>query len=146
MNLPVKLRIWAAGHSKLSEALRIALGVILIWKGISFLLNLEVLQRYLEETGINDSLGLSAAINFLAQLIIILNLFGGICIALNLKTRLFCWFNLPIVFGAVFLVNMHRGNFEPQLEFWLSLFSLLVIAFILLIGNKAQSHNHHVVV
>jgi len=144
MNLPVKLRIWAAGHSKLSEALRITLGLILVWKGISFLLNLDVLHLYLEETGINDSLGLSAAINFLAQLIIILNLFGGICIALNIKSRLFCWFNLPIVFGAVFLVNMNRGSFEPHIEFWLSLFSLLVIVFLLLIGDKARSHNHHI--
>jgi uncharacterized membrane protein YphA (DoxX/SURF4 family) len=146
MNLPVKLRIWAAGHSKLSEALKVTLGFILIWKGISFLLNLDVLQLYLEETGINDSLGLSAAINFLAQLIIILNLFGGICIALSIKTRLFCWFNLPIVFGAVFLVNMQRGGFEPRLDFWLSLFSLLAIIFILLTEKKARSHDRHIAV
>ncbi len=142
MNLLEKLRVWAAGHPKFSEILRIILGIILVWKGIAFLFNLNLLHLYLYYTGLNDALGLSAVINILAQLIIILNIFGGICIALNISARLFCWFNLPILFGAVFLVNMYRGRFEPHAEFWLSLFSLLAITFILLADNRAHAHHH----
>jgi len=140
MSFPGKLRVWVAGHPKFSEILRIILGIVLIWKGIAFMLDLDLLHLYLYYTGISDILGLSAAINIVAQLIIILNIFGGICIALNFNARLFCWFNLPILFGAVFLVNMYRGNFEPHVEFWLSLLSLLAIAFILLTGKQAHAH------
>lgn len=141
MNTVEKLRIWAAGHPKLPEGLRIALGLVLVWKGISFLQNLDLLHLYLHYTGINDSLGLSSAINIVAQLIIILNLFGGVCIALNIQSRLFCYMNLPILFGAVFLVNMYRGSFEPHAEFWLSLASLLAIVLVLMIGDMAHSHH-----
>jgi hypothetical protein len=44
------------------------------------------------------------------------------------------------LFGAVFLVNMYRGRFEPHAEFWLSLFSLLAITFILITGSQAYVH------
>ena len=137
MNTLNKFRAWAAGHPKLADGLRIALGLILVWKGIFFLLNLDLLHLYLKDTGLDNTIFISIMINCLVQFIISLNLLGGICITLNINTRLFCMLNLPVVFGAVFIVNMQRGSFQPHTEFWLSLFVLMLIVGILLTGTNS---------
>ena len=140
----MNIRIWGENHPKSVDYLRIALGLILIWRGISFLLNLNLLDLYLKETGIDDlSLGLSISINFLAQLIVILNVFGGICIALNIYARMFTLFNLPILIGAVFFVNMRQDAFSPHSQFWIPLIVLLCIISFLLLDNKQHSPVHN---
>jgi putative oxidoreductase len=122
-----KFRDWGMAYPRFMNYLRIILGLVLVWKGIFFILNLDLLDLYVKEIQADDSLGLSVCINLLAQLIIILNLLGGFCIIFNLYMRQFCLANLPVLFGAVFLANMQRGTFQPHAEFWLSLFSLLAI-------------------
>lgn len=138
-----KIRIWFAAHSKFMDALRIALGLVFIWKGIFFILNLGILHLVLKDTGIEDTLGLAILIQLLAQFIIILNLLGGFCITFNLHTRFFCWLNLPVLFGAVFFINMHRGTFTPHAEFWLSLFALLAIVSILIVPRNQPIISQH---
>ncbi|QEM06445.1 DoxX family protein [Mucilaginibacter rubeus] len=136
MKTLLQIKIWGDHHHpKWIDYLRIALGMILIWKGIAFILNLDVLDQYLRETGIAEKLGLSISITILAHLIIILHLIGGVCIAVGLRTRLFCLFNLPALLGAVVLVNLRQNIFRPYSEFWLSLIVLLGIICFLVIGN-----------
>lgn len=137
----MEIRIWGANHPKWVGYLRILLGIILIWRGVSFLLNLNLLDLYLKETGLDDTLGLSISINFLAQLIVITNLFGGICIALNIYARMFCLFNLPIVLGAVFFVNMRIDGFTPHSQFWIPLVVLLcMVSYLLVINTGITQH------
>jgi len=132
----MQIKIWGdQHHPKWIDYLRIALGLVLIWKGIAFILNLDVLDLFLRQTGIAEKLGLSISVTLLAHLIIVLHLIGGICIALGLRTRLFCLFNLPSLLGAVFLVNLRQNIFKPYSEFWLSLLVLLTIICFLIIGN-----------
>ena len=132
----MQIKIWGdQHHPKWIDYLRIALGIVLIWKGIAFILNLDVLDQYLRNTGIAEELGMSISITIMAHLIIILHLIGGVCIAVGLRTRLFCLFNLPVLLGAVVLVNLRQNIFKPYSEFWLSLFVLLAIICFLVIGN-----------
>lgn len=132
----MQIKIWGDHHHpKWIDFLRIALGIVLVWKGVAFILNLDILDQYLRETGIADKLGLSISITFLAHLIIIMHLIGGLCIALGFRTRLFCLFNLPALLGAVILVNLRQNIFKPYSEFWLSLPVLLAIICFLVIGN-----------
>jgi len=136
MKTLMQIKIWGdQHHPKWIDYLRIALGLVLIWKGIAFILNLDVLDLFLRQTGIAEKLGLSISVTLLAHLIIVLHLIGGICIALGLRTRLFCLFNLPSLLGAVFLVNLRQNIFKPYSEFWLSLLVLLTIICFLIIGN-----------
>jgi len=142
----MQIKIWGENHPKWVNYLRILLGLILIWRGVSFLLNLDLLDLYLKETGIDDGLGLSISINFLAQLIVIVNIFGGICIALNIYARMFSLFNLPIIIGAVFFVNMRSDGFTPHSQFWIPLVVLLcIISYLFLAKDSAvavqQSEN-----
>ena len=136
MKTLMQIKIWGdQHHPKWIDYLRIALGIVLIWKGIAFILNLDVLDQYLRNTGIAEELGMSISITIMAHLIIILHLIGGVCIAVGLRTRLFCLFNLPVLLGAVVLVNLRQNIFKPYSEFWLSLFVLLAIICFLVIGN-----------
>jgi putative oxidoreductase len=138
----INIRIWGENHPKWVDYLRIILGLILIWRGVSFLLNLDLLDLYLKESGLDDTLGLSISINFLAQLIVILNVFGGICIALNIYARMFSLFNLPVLIGAVFFVNMRQDAFRPHSQFWIPLLVLLCIISFLLLDNEALTEHN----
>ena len=122
-------------HPKWIDFFRIALGLVLIWKGIAFILNLDVLDQFLKSSGVADEIGTSASITLLAHLIIIMHLLGGVCIALGLHTRLFCLLNLPALLGVVLFVNLRQNMLKPYSEFWLSLLVLLAIICFLVTGN-----------
>jgi putative oxidoreductase len=122
-------------HPKSIDFFRIVLGLTLIWKGIEFILNLDALDLYLNDTGIADKLGLSISITFLSHLIIILHLLGGVGIAWGFRTRLFCILNIPILLGAVVFVNLRQNVFKPYSDFWLSLLVLAGLIWFLIIGN-----------
>ena len=136
MKSQIKVRVWDdMSHPKWIDFFRIALGLLLIWKGIEFILNLNVLDIYLKETGIDDKLGVSVSIRTLAHLIIIFHLIGGICIIAGYQTRLFCLINLPVLLGAVIFIGLRQNVFKPYSEFWLSLLALLAIICFSIMGN-----------
>jgi putative oxidoreductase len=136
MKILEKIRFWGNHHQpKWLGFLRLALGLILIWKSIAFILNLDVLAAFLRESGLTDKIGISVSITLIAHLIIAFHLIGGICITLGIRTRLFCLLNLPVLIGAVFFVNLRHNVLKPYSEFWLSLVVLLLIICFLIEGN-----------
>lgn len=136
MKIVDKIKFWGNHHQpKWLGFLRIALGLTLIWKGIAFILNLDVLAAFLRDSGLTYKIGASVSITLIADLIIALHLIGGICIALGIRTRLFCLLNLPVLIGAVFLINLKQNMFKPYAEFWLSIAVLLLIICFLVEGN-----------
>lgn len=138
-----KIKFWGDHHNpKWLGFFRIALGLILIWKGIEFVLNLDVLAAFLRDTGLTYEIRASVAITLIADLIIILHLIGGVCIALGLRTRLFCLFNLPVLIGAVFFVNLKQHILRPYSEFWLSLIVFLALIGFLIEGNGQLAVEH----
>jgi putative oxidoreductase len=138
-----KIQDWGdRHHPKWLDILRIALGLVLIWKSIAFIFNLNVLADFLSETGLTDQIGTSVFLTLLTYLIIALHLIGGIYIALGAHTRLFCLLNLPVLLGAVFLVNLRQNIFKPYSEFWLSLFILLAIICFFIEGNGYWAVEH----
>ena len=131
-----KIMFWGDHHNpKWLVFFRIALGLALVWKGIAFILNLNVLADFLHDTGLTDSISASVSISVLADLIIALHLIGGVCIALGLRTRLFCLLNLPVLLGAVFLVDLKQSVLKPYSEIWLSIIVLLAVIGFIIEGN-----------
>ena len=122
-------------HPKWLDVLRMTLGLILIWKGIEFLFNLNVLADFLRETGLTDQIGTSVLLTLLTYFIIGLHVVGGICIALGKRTRLYCLLNLPVLVGAVFMVNLRENIFKPYSEFWLSSLVMLAVIGFFIEGN-----------
>jgi putative oxidoreductase len=131
-----KIELWGNHHNpKWLVIFRIILGLILIWKGVAFILNLDVLAAFLRETGISDKISASVSISVIADLIIALHLIGGFCIAFGLRTRLFCVLNLPVLIGAVFFLYLKDNILKPYAELWLSIPVLLLLICFIIEGN-----------
>ncbi|MHB8209045.1 DoxX family protein [Mucilaginibacter sp.] len=138
-----KIQDWGdRHHPKWLDVLRIALGVVFIWKGIEFMLNLGVLTDFLRATGLTNEIGTSVFLTMLTYLIVGLHLVGGFCIVLGTNTRLYCLLNLPILMGAVFLVNFRGNLFKPYSELWLSFFVLLLTICFFVEGDGHWSIEH----
>ncbi len=104
---------------------RIALGFILFWKGINFIRDTSLLQSMIGQTGIGM---FDKNSSVLAFIITYINLLGGLFIAVGLFTRTSSMIQMPILIGAVFLVNMKQaGNSSFELVLSIIVLVLLVI-------------------
>ena len=102
----------SASQPNLFTVLRIVLGLILIWKGVTFIRDTAALKSMVEQTGIGV---FSQNSNVLALIVTILTLLCGFFITVGLFTRISSIIQLPIVFVALFFVNardVERNGFE----------------------------------
>ena len=140
-----RVQDWGDRHQfKWLAVLRIMLGLVLVWKGVAFMLNLDVLADFLRETGLTDQIGTSVLLTLLTYAIIGVHIVGGVCIALGVRTRLYCLINLPVLLGAVFLIDFRDNIFKPYSEYWLSILVLIGIVCFFIEGNGywALQHEH----
>jgi uncharacterized membrane protein YphA (DoxX/SURF4 family) len=136
MKMINKIQDWGDHHHpKWLDLFRIALGAVLIWKGIAFTLNFHAITRLMMEVGF----GTAISISLIAHVVIGLHLIGGLFIAMGSLTRLFCLLNLPVLIGAVFFVNLQPSIFAPYAELWLSVAVLLGLICFLIEGNGVLS-------
>jgi putative oxidoreductase len=139
MNMLTKIQNWGdRHHPKWLDYVRIALGLILIWKGIAFAANLHSFTNLMQDA----VLGTAITISLLAHMIIVFHIIGGLLIALGTHTRMFCLLNLPILFIAVFFVNLPEHIFRPYSEFWLSGLVLIGLVCFLIEGDGVLSIEH----
>src|SRR5258706_3057955 len=105
MNIIHKIRNWGdLHHPKILDIIRMLLGVFLIVKGYIFLNNAAYLRELIiENRAIRQSPEIIKAI---IGYVTYMHLLGGLLIFLGLFTRLGALLQLPIVFGAVFFVNI----------------------------------------
>jgi uncharacterized membrane protein YphA (DoxX/SURF4 family) len=123
MNTVQRIVTWGdTHHPKWLDIVRIGLGVFLFYKGVEFGRHPGDLQTSLDANG---SWLFSL---FSIQYIALINLFGGLLIAMGLITRWAAAFQLPILLGALFLTG-HGNIFSMYSQFWITL-----SVFVLLIG------------
>lgn len=136
MNIISRIQDWGDNHHpKWLDYIRIVLGLVLIWKGIAFALNLHAFTSLMENSG----LGTAVSISMIAHLIIALHIIGGLLITLGTNTRMFCLLNIPILIVAVFFVNLPEQVFRPYSEFWFSCIVLVGLICFLIEGNGVLS-------
>ncbi|MCX2575892.1 DoxX family protein [Pedobacter sandarakinus] len=132
MSLLKKIERWGDHHHpRWIDYFRIALGTVLIWKGVSFYINMEAFNHLMR----GEFLATAFGISLIAHLIILSHILGGLAIAIGTHTRLSCLINLPILIGAVFFINMSNGIFQPYSEFWLSTVVLIGLVCFIVEGN-----------
>nr|WP_294936274.1 DoxX family protein [uncultured Flavobacterium sp.] len=129
------LNKWANAHTSYPlDLLRIALGIFLIIKGMSFIAN----KQYLNE--ILDSMGSYGSEMLLIHYIAAAHMMGGLMIAFGLLTRWSIWAQLPILIGAV-AVNF-IGDFNTE-NFILSSVTLIICVFFLFFGSGKHSADYY---
>lgn len=127
---------WSDKHRpKMIDLFRIVLGVTIFLKGLYFISHTEELQHILAESRFP---WLSFA---LAHYVAMVHLAGGLFIAIGLFTRLSVAMQIPILLGAVFLVNVHQGFFENS-DLLFSITVLCSLVFYFFYGSGYISADH----
>lgn len=104
MSVITDVERWGNDHRPgFLDIFRIALGVFITYKGLQFITHLSDLQN--TTAGIN----IWFAGATLAHYVIFAHILAGPMIAFGLYTRIACLVQLPILIGAVFLVNYPKG-------------------------------------
>lgn len=130
---------WAdAHHPKWLDVVRMFLGLVLIFKGISFLGNTEVIVTMLQDSTV-EFISIS-----IAHYVIIAHLMGGILIAIGLLTRIAILFQIPILIGAIIFVNLSKGFFAINSDLPFSILMLSLLVFFLIYGSGPWSVDNYI--
>ncbi len=106
MNILQRFEHWGdAHHPKWLDLIRIVLGAFLFYKGIDFLNNSSTITGPLST---KTSFG-NFSIIVLSHYVVFAHVLCGPLIALGLLTRIMCAVQLPILIGAVIMVNFPKG-------------------------------------
>jgi putative oxidoreductase len=123
MNVFEKIDKWTSRHHYLwMDVFRIALGAILIIKGIAFGSNPNDIKLFVSNTPFDY-------ISFLlVHYVIMVHLAGGLMICMGLMTRLAVALQIPILIGAVYYMPASPmfSFYSTQALAWTVLISLLV--------------------
>jgi uncharacterized membrane protein YphA (DoxX/SURF4 family) len=122
-----RLDKWSTTHPRLLLLLRAALGIALIFKGISFMSDMMALRSLLAASS------LSFLPDWITIVITWLHLSCGFMITVGLFTRLNVLIQIPILIGAVF-INAPSGFFTPGSELIYSVLVLILLIFFLFEG------------
>lgn len=130
-----KLNKWANSHpSYVIDVLRVALGVFLFVKGVSFITNSEQLVEALAPVS-NFNGGM-----FVFHYVAAAHIMGGVMIAFGLLTRWAIWAQLPILLGAVVISFV---NYISTQHILVPLVTLFVCVFFLIYGGGRHSADYY---
>jgi len=119
--------------------LRIALGLILMWKGVNFIRDTALLNNMIQQTGLQAFSNNSEILSFLVAYI---NMLGGLFIACGLFTRTSSIVQIPILVTATFFVNIKVAN-ESSFELVLSVIVLLLLILFAIKGSGVISADEY---
>lgn len=147
-------------HGKWFDYFRILFGAFIVYKGLIFIIDIDGLYDsigtlsnafiiYTEGTliqNISEPIELSEITNdilatFLSIYITGAHLFGGTLLVLGLFTRWICLIQIPILLGAIFLVNLHEGflSIAGSVELVVSVIVLFGLVFYSVFGAGVNS-------
>jgi putative oxidoreductase len=134
MSVITNVESWGNSHRPaFLDIVRIILGLYITYKGFYFITHMSELE--MTTSGINKYFAGLA----LAHYVIFAHILGGPLIAAGLYTRILCLVQLPILIGAVFMVNYPKGHLAlgHHMELWVSLLVLagLIVMMIFGAGN-----------
>ena len=130
-----QLEKWSATHHpRWLVFFRVALGLSLFVKGISFMYNESLLDGFLSRSSLSDYS------SWIALTITWIHLLGGFLIVIGLLTRWAVLMQIPILIGAVIFVNTPFG---AESEFTFSLLILLLLIFFFIEGGGPFSLDNY---
>ncbi|HEX4958310.1 MAG TPA: DoxX family protein [Lacibacter sp.] len=136
MNLINRLENWGdRHHPKWLDFIRIATGLIIMLKGIQFINNMQPLTDLMAKNGFLGSAGLGIAVH----IVVFANLLGGAMILFGLLTRAACVVLIPVMLGAIFIVNLPAGVSQTNAELWLSVIILFLLVLFAIEGSGKLS-------
>ena len=131
MNVISNVEDWGNSHRpSFLDFFRIILGCYITYKGLYFVTHIDTLE--ITASGINTYFaGLT-----IAHYIVFAHILGGPMILVGIFTRFACLIQLPVLIGAVFLVNSPKGflSIGQHMELWTSLLVLIGLIVFMIFG------------
>ena len=124
-------------HPKWLVVLRVALGLCLFAKGISFMSNTTALEQLIAGSPMQKGL------NWLPIAITWANLLGGFFLTVGLMTRWAALLEIPILAGAIIFINAKKGFFAAGSEIGLAFAVLLLLVLFLIEGGGPLSLDNY---
>ncbi len=117
-------------HPKWIDYLRVLLGVILILKGITLIVNRDQVILNMEMSSID-------VFSFLvtSQYVLVFYIAGGLLVAIGLLTRVITLFQIPILIATIVFIDYHKGLFALNSELIYSVLILGLLIFYLIYGS-----------
>ncbi|MCY7350861.1 MAG: DoxX family protein [Cytophagaceae bacterium] len=139
MNVIQRMEHWGdAHHPAWLDIVRIALGLLLLGRGISFISDTDQLTSLIGGMkGLN--IWTMAAVHYVA----FAHLVGGFLIACGIMTRFASAVQIPILFVAVFFINILRGFSYLNSELWLSVVTLALLILYVIVGSGRFSADEY---
>lgn len=132
MNYMQRFEHWGnTHHPRWVDIVRIGLGVFLCYKGVDFLRNMGAINDLLAR---HISFG-SFTIIMLGHYIVFAHILGGIFLAMGVLTRFACLIQIPILLGALIMLNWSQDMLRPYSQIILTIVVLLLLIYFLVAGN-----------
>ncbi len=131
MNWTLQIEKWAdKHHPRWIDYLRVLLGIILIMKGITLIINREQVVLNMEMSSID-------VFSFLvtSQYVLVFYIAGGLLVAIGLLTRVIVLFQIPILAATIIFIDYHKGLFALNSELIYSVLILGLLIFYLIYGS-----------
>lgn len=116
------------------DALRMYLGIALVFKGIYFVMNMQEIESLVGGIGLLE--------NTVAWYVVFVHIVGGFALAVGLGTRIASALNISVLLGAVFWVHSAEGLFSKGQGMEFSLFVLFALCLVLWRGAGKVSVDH----
>jgi len=140
MNYFKRLESWGDNHHpKWLDYIRIALGLFLCYKAITFLINMSYMVSLMNKANMGVS---SFVIMLFGQFIVIVTLMSGIFLILGLHTRIVCLVQIPILVAAIMILNRSGNGDVDASELLLTILTLIFLVGFLVIGNGPLSYSN----
>ncbi len=136
MSVINKIEDWGNSHRPgFFDLFRIILGIFITYKGFSFLGNLDTLELTIQGTN------MSFLSVILAHYVVFAHVLGGPLIVVGLLTRIMCAIQLPILAGAIMLVNFPKGflSVGNHMELEISILVLVGLVVFMIFGAGKYS-------
>lgn len=136
MSVITDVERWGNDHRPgFLDVFRIVLGLFITYKGLYFIMHMNELE--MTTAGVN--VWFAGAV--LAHYVIFAHILGGPLIIFGLFSRIACALQLPILLGAVFLVNYPKGflSIGQHMELWLSIVVLVGLVVLMVFGAGRYS-------
>ncbi|HMG89389.1 MAG TPA: DoxX family protein [Chryseolinea sp.] len=131
MSVITDVERWGNSHRPgFLDIFRIALGFFLTYKGLSFVTHMDEFE--MTTSGIN----VYFAGMTISHYVVFAHILGGPLLAFGLFTRIICALQLPILIGAVFMVNYPKGflSIGQHMELWASIVVLVGLVVFMVFG------------
>lgn len=131
MSVITDVERWGNSHRPaFLDILRILLGLFITYKGLYFITHMDELE--MTTAGVNTYF----AGVVLAHYVVFAHILGGPLIVFGLFTRVVSCIQIPILLGAVFMINYPKGylSIGHHLELWASVVVLIALLVMMVFG------------